>query len=345
MRIFRNALVVPLVAPFLLAACAGNVAVDLFDSPERIWPDSPETARFAYFGEFSTAADLGIKESFWSRVVSFATGPSREAMVQPMAVAATVDGQVIFVADPEANCIHRYDLSRNRYSRLTTGRDMPDASPIGLAVTDDGWLFATDSQQGLLYRMAPDDSQLDIFNTEPDLKQPTGIFWDSGTDRLFVTDTAQQTILVLDRLGNVKRTVSGRGADPGRFNFPTYLWVDPQNELLVTDSLNFRIQRFDSKGNFLHQFGQNGDEQGYFSRPKGIATDSYGHVYVVDALMHSVQIFSGQGELLLSIGRQGQGAGEFWLPNGIYITRDNKIFVADAHNKRIQMFQYVGPQQ
>ena len=345
MRRFPNALFVPLVAPVLLAACAGTVAVDLFDSPERIWPDFPETARIAYFGEFSTSSDLGIKESFWSRVVSFATGPSHEAMVRPMAVAATVDGQVIFVADPEANCVHRYDLLRNRYSRLTTGRDMPDASPIGLAVTDDGWLFATDSRQGLLYRAAPDDSRLDILITEPELKQPTGIFWDSGTDRLLVTDTAKQTILVFDRSGNLKQTVSGRGADPGRFNFPTYLWMDSQNELLVTDSLNFRIQRFDSKGNFLHQFGQNGDEPGFFSRPKGIATDSLGHVYVVDALMHLLQIFDRQGELLLSIGGQGQGAGEFWLPNGIFITSDNTIYIADAYNKRIQVFRYIGPQE
>ena len=343
MRMLFKVKIILLVAPLYLMACAGNAPVRLLESPERTWPESPETARIAYFGDFSTPSDFGIKEGFWSRVVSFATGPSSEAMVRPMAVAATDDGQVIFVADPEAHCVHRFDLRQDRYTRLATASSMPDASPIGLAVTDDGWLFATDSRQGLLYKVAPGDSHLDVFDTSSTLRQPTGIFWNRVADRLLVTDTAEQAILIFDRAGNIKQTIGGRGSEPGRFNFPTYLWADANDELLVTDSLNFRIQRFDSNGSFLHQFGQNGGEPGYFSRPKGIATDSFGHVYVVDALMHLLQIFSRQGELLLSIGGQGQGAGEFWLPNGIFITSDNTIFVADAYNKRIQVFRYIGP--
>lgn len=328
-----------------LSACAANAPVSMLQSAGKVWPEPPAMGRIAYFGQFSLPSDLGFKESFWGRLVSFAAGPSSAAMVRPMAVAATVTGEVIFVADTEARCVHRYDLREGRYSRLVTRRGAPAASPVGLAVTADGQLFVTDSQQGLIYTVAPGKSQLEIFDVVTKLRQPTGIFWHENANRLYVTDTAAQEILGFDRSGKLEATFSGRGSGTGHFNFPTYLWVDADGELLVTDSLNFRVQRFDGNGNFLYEFGQNGDEPGYFSRPKGVATDSLGHVYVVDALMHLLQIFNRQGELLLSVGGQGHGVGEFWLPNGLFITGDDTIYVADAYNKRVQVFRYIGPRE
>ena len=344
MRPFHGALAIWLVLPALLGACTANDVVDPFDTPKRVWPEPPQTARVVYVGEFSTAADLGIKESFWSRIVAITAGPSSRAMVRPMAVAVTDDGQIIYVADSEAHCVHRFDLKKRRYTKLEVARDLAEAFPIGLAITDDNWLFVTDSQRGLLYRVAPGGGELEVFDTAAVVRQPTGIFWDSGADQLFVTDTISQVVLVIDREGDLKHTIGERGAGPGQLNFPTYLWMDGHGELLISDSLNFRVQRFDNKGSFLYQFGENGDEPGYFSRPKGIATDSLGHIYVVDSLLHALQIFGQRGEFLLSIGQQGQGSGEFWLPNGIFITKDNTIFMADSYNARIQVFRYVGPE-
>jgi sugar lactone lactonase YvrE len=326
-----------------LAACATNVPVEPFDTPKRIWPDAPQTPRIAYLGAFSEAADLGIEGGFWSRIVAFTAGPSNNVMARPMAVAASDDGQLIFVADPGANCVHRFDLRKAKYTRLATGKDMPDAFPIGLALTDDGWLYVSDSQRGLLYEVPPGARQLANFDTALRLRQPTGIAWDRGTDHLLVTDTTEQVIAVLDRAGGLQRSIGGRGSGPGRFNYPTHLWSTGNGELLVTDSLNFRIQRFNSDGVSVQQFGQGGASLGYFSRPKGVAVDSFGHVYVVDAMMHGMQLFNRQGELLLFVGNQGQGAGEFWLPGGIYITEGNTIYIADAYNKRVQVFRYIGP--
>jgi sugar lactone lactonase YvrE len=236
-------------------------------------------------------------------------------------------------------------MRKAKYTRLAAGKDMPDAFPIGLALADDGWLYVTDSQRGLLYEVPPGARQLAHFETALRFRQPTGIAWDRETDHLLVTDTTEQVIAVLDRAGDLQRSIGGRGSGPGRFNFPTHLWSAGNSELLVTDSLNFRIQRFDSDGAFVQQFGQGGASLGYFSRPKGVAMDSFGHVYVVDAMMHGMQLFNRQGELLLFVGNQGQGAGEFWLPGGIYITEGNTIYVADAYNKRVQVFRYIGPEE
>lgn len=251
---------------------------------------------------------------------------------------------MIFVADPDAGCVHRYDLRRNRYTCLESSRGEPRLSAVGLAVTETGVLFVTDSVRGLILKATPHMDTVEPFRVSEQLQQPTGVFWSAETQRLLVTDTARQTVLEFDLKGNLRREFGERGVLPGQFNFPTYIWLNDENELLITDSLNFRIQRLGKDGEFLGGFGEMGDQPGDFSRPKGVATDSFGHVYVVDALMHAVQIFNRQGELLLSIGNQGQGEGEFWLPNGIYITPSNLIFVADSYNKRVQVFRYVGPE-
>lgn len=262
-------------------------------------------------------------------------------MSRPMAVAATPDGNVVYVADPDAHCVHRYDLERGRYKCLVAA-DESVVSPIGLAVTNAGHLYVSDSQHGRLLQMAPSGKVLEQFNVEVTLEQPTGLFWDGPAERLLVTDTMQQLVMAVDAQGRHLATLGERGNREGQFNFPTYLWIDGAGELLVTDSLNFRIQRFDSQRNFLHMFGKNGDQPGDLARPKGVAVDTFGHIYVIDALFHAMQVFDRDGRWLLTVGRQGQGPGEFWLPNGIFVTANNTIFVADSYNKRVQVFRYVG---
>lgn len=326
----------------LLAGCAAGVPVVPFQDQGAVWPEAPNGQRIAFVGEFSSAADIGIKQSAWARFVSFTAGARDNALIRPMAVAATSDHNIIFVADPDAGCVHRYDIGAARYRCLASHKNQSLVSPIGLAVTEDGWLFVSDSQLGVLFQAAPGSKQLEPFDVSVDLEQPTGLYWDSESQHLYVTDTRKQSVLVFDRLGKLEQTIGKRGSAPGDFNYPTYLWKDASGDLLVTDSLNFRLQRFDADGIFQFAFGENGDQPGDFSRPKGVAMDSYGHIYVVDALMHSLQIFSAEGELLLAVGGRGQGQGQFWLPNGIFITNDDMIFVADAYNKRIQVFRYLG---
>lgn len=328
----------------LLSGCATGVSLTPFENETRTWPEAPELKRIAFVAEFSKSSDLGIKGSAWSRLISFAAGARDDAMVRPMDVAVTSEGNIVFVADPDAQCVHRYDIARARYTCLRVTGGMGPLSPIGLAVTGDGWLFVSDSQLGRLFRAAPNSKGLELFKVSAELQQPTGMHWDPASGRLFVTDTGKQSVFVFDRNGELLQTISERGSLPGQFNFPTYLWTDANKELLVTDTLNFRVQRFDSEGVFLRSFGENGDRAGEFARPKGIATDSLGHIYVIDALFHSMQIFNREGEFLISVGEQGQDRGQFWLPNGIFVTPDNTIFVADSYNKRIQVFRYVGPE-
>ena len=325
----------------ILAGCATTAPSNPFENEGAIWPAPPAAGRIAFVTEFSGSSDLGIRKNVWAKLISLAVGSSEDHMVRPMAVAAMADGSVVFVADPDAHCVHRYDLARGRYHCMVP-EDQSGVSPIGLAITREGRLFVSDSQNGRLLQAAPGDSELAPFAVAVKLEQPTGLHWEANSERLFVTDTGRQVVVAVDTQGQLLATLGERGGQAGQFNFPTYLWIDGDGELLVTDSLNFRIQRFDKQENFLQMFGKNGDQQGDFARPKGVAVDTFGHVYVVDSLLHALQIFDRSGQLLLSIGAQGQAPGEFWLPNGIFVTGDDTIFVADSYNKRVQVFRYVG---
>jgi sugar lactone lactonase YvrE len=327
----------------LLTSCVGGGQMVAFDNPGRVWPEPPDMQRIAFVGEFSGSSDLGIKPGVWARMVSLVAGGRDDVMVRPMAVVSAQDDSVIYVADPGARCVHRYDLQRSKYTCLTMHNNQALVSPVGLTLSSDGRLFVSDSRLGAIFQLKVGDKWLEEFTVANELLQPTGIAWDERAQLLVVTDTGTQSIKAFDASGTLVWQFGERGGLPGQVNYPTYSWLDTGSELLLTDSLNFRVQRFAEDGRFISSFGQNGDSAGSFARPKGVATDSYGHVYVVDALSHSIQLFNRDGALLLSIGEQGQEAGQFWLPNGIHISGDNTIYVADSQNRRIQVFRYVGP--
>lgn len=326
-----------------IVGCAAGVPIDPFSVEQRYWPEPPEQKRIAFMGQFSSAGELGIRESAWARFINVAAGARSDNMIRPMAVAASVDGRIIVVADPDARCVHRYDLQRGRYTCLALSRTEFLVSPVGLAVSDDDELFVADSSLGRLYRASIDDKRLEPFEVSAELLQPTGVAWDSVHQLLYVTDTGSQSIKAFNTNGTLEKEFGDRGTMPGQFNYPTYLWFDLRDELLVTDSLNFRIQRFADGGQFLSEFGENGDRPGKLARPKGVATDSFGHIYVIDALFNALQVFNESGDLLLAIGERGQDVGQFWLPNGVFVGIDNTIYVADSRNKRVQVFRYVGP--
>jgi sugar lactone lactonase YvrE len=343
LRIGRNFRTICWLLPAALAAgCAGQEVLEPFTEAGPVWPEPPEAARLQFIGEFSRPEDLGIYPSLWSKVVRMTAGPAQDKLLRPMSVAVAGQANIIYVADPGAGCVHRYDLRSRKYRQLRLARDAPLLSPVGLAVTPDGRVFVSDSQLATIFVAEADDKILTPLRLNGPLQQPTGLAWDATTDHLYVVDTAAQVIRRYATSGSLIAEYGQRGEQAGTLNYPTYLWQDHERNLIVSDSLNFRIQRFSHDGTALGQFGGVGDATGALSRPKGVAADSFGHIYVVDSLFHAVQIFDSDGRFLLAVGQQGQGPGQFWLPAGLFIDAQNTIFVADTHNSRIQVFRYVG---
>lgn len=332
-----------LLAALAALALIGAAAAAEEDSaaPLPAWPPAPEKARVEFVRSFSCAEDLGIRKSFFARLKDFIFGEENSRIVRPMAVVA--DGNAIFVADPGARGVHRFEAASGDYTLITGPDDAPLPSPVGLARGSGGDIYVADSALARVFVIRPGAKHAVPLDLDGTLGQPTGVAFDTATNRLFVADTAAHRIAVFDRDGRHVAQIGARGSGNGEFNFPTYLWLTSAGRLYVTDSLNFRIESFDTQGRFVAKFGRQGNGTGEAARPKGVATDRFGHVYVVDALFHAIQIFDEDGRLLLPVGQIGQQPGEFWLPTGLFIDpQSDLIYVADSYNRRIQVLHYVG---
>lgn len=328
----------------LVVACAPiHKTINLNTHSKLVWPDQPEKPRIAYVASFNQPGDFGIEKGFFTRLGEFFTGAVERRIIRPMAIVKT-SNNVLFVADPGAKGIHRFDIKNKRYSLVRLNGEKILPSPVGLAVDKKDNVYVVDSELAQLFKIEKNKDEAVTVSLDESLTQPTSVAIDSDTNSLYITDTASHQIKHFSFDGKLKSVIGKRGTAEGEFNYPTMIWRAKSGQLFVTDSLNFRVQIFSRDGKFIRYFGKQGDGSGHLSRPKGVATDSHGHVYVVDSLFHVFQLFNSKGSFLLHVGAQGQGKGEFWLPSGIFIGNNDMIYVADSHNQRIQVFRYIGGQ-
>ena len=290
---------------------------------------------------FTGAEDLGIRKPFLQRIGILVSGRSEERLVRPMAVVESL-GSRYFVADPGVRGVHLFDRQRGRYRLIQRENGGPLPSPVGLAAGPRGEVYVADSRLPGLFVIEPGADVATQVPLDAMLAQPTGVALDKLGGRIYLVDTGSHEVKVFARDGALLRRVGGRGTGPGKFNYPTMIWMTEAGEFMVSDSLNFRTQVFDTEGNFLRQFGAAGDGAGYQPQSKGIATDSHGHIYIADSMLHAIQIFDSSGTFLYRLGLRGDGSGEFWLPAGVFIGERDTIYVADSYNRRIQVFRYTG---
>ena len=155
-------------------------------------------------------------------------------------------------------------------------------------------------------------------------------------DVLYVADTYNNRIQVLDNNGNFIRTFGQMGSDPGQFLNPSGIVVDSSTgNIYVADTGNARIQIFNSNGQFLSQF-KTGiiPMEPYFSY-----IDKSGHLLVSDGANHVINRFdTSTGSFLSQFGALGTAPGTFHGPRGIAQDNAGNIWIADNYNNRVQKF-------
>ncbi len=89
--------------------------------------------------------------------------------------------------------------------------------------------------------------------------QPTDVTW--GPDgSIYVADGyGNSRIAKFNKDGNLVKHWGERGTQPGEFNTPHSIVIDPQNNLIVADRQNGRIQVFDTDGKFKEQWRPGGN--------------------------------------------------------------------------------------
>ena len=133
-----------------------------------------------------------------------------------------------------------------------------------------------------------------------------------------------------------------KGAQPGQFDLPHGIALDPQGHVYVADRSNGRVQVFDGDGKFLAQW--KGPEIG---RPWALTVGPDGCFYVVDGGdMNPKPPDRGRivkldlhGKVLDQFGSFGSYDGQFYWAHDVAVARDGAVYVTDVHlGMRVQKF-------
>jgi len=328
----------------LLSFCNGcdsnRNELSLRPDVQLAWPAPPEKARIIYLGVISTEADLKAKTSVTQGIGELLFGKSKIGVLVAPSDVAIDQSDRLFVTDSAGAAVHIFNLNKRTYKQFSALADEEKLlKPVGLTIAGDR-IYVVDS---ILRKVCVFDKKgkfIFSFGHEH-FERPSGIAYSQEDEIVYVTDTADHAVKVFTMGGKFVEQIGSRGMEPGRFNFPTHLWVDKSGNIYVSDTLNYRVQVFSRRRRFLQMFGTQGDRPGNFAHPCGLATDAFGNIYVTDRQFENVQLFDQQGRILLAFGQEGTQAGQFWLPAGLFIDHRNRIYVADSFNKRIQVFELV----
>ena len=111
--VLRSAL---LALALALGGCATPPPEPAPEPATLVWPSPPDEARVVYVKSISGPKDLGITKSFLRRAFEFVFGEAQERLIRPMSVVEV--GGMLYVADPGAHGVHRFDRKDGSYTLL-----------------------------------------------------------------------------------------------------------------------------------------------------------------------------------------------------------------------------------
>lgn len=192
------------------------------------------------------------------------------------------------------------------------------------------------------------------------LNMPKGIAMDKK-GHLYVADSANGAIRVVDKQGYVKTLVSG-------LKFPTGIVISASGDLYVTETLNHRILKISPQGQWtvlagggytisngapVGAFADGIGEESKFNEPRDLDIDTEGNLYVADTGNQRIRKITPEGKVTTIAGsgtdlidgtsyiaggyQDGEGTSvKFNFPLGLAVGEDKTIYVADSYNHCIR---------
>lgn len=322
----------------LLAAACGHAPRAAPREEAAVWPAPPAAPRARLAWIFPDPTRPPPRPNLLRRLVDLVAGrdpdgPAPRPLERPFGVA--VDGEAVFVADPELPAVLRISPD-GAHSRVECA-GVPWVAPMGVALGPGASILVADAGAGRLVRVERDRRCTPL--AEGELERPTGVA--ARGDRIYVVDPPRHALVVLDDSGRVLSRLGGRGSDAGQLHFPSAVAVSPSGTVLVADAFNFGVAIWDADGAWRGRIAGGGEEELAPPRPKGIAADGAGRIYLSDAERDEVAIIGPDGAREFAIGATGAEPGRLAHPAGLALAGD-RLVVADSLNRRIQSFELLG---
>lgn len=309
------------------------------DEIDITWPQPPQKPRVRFVEMIRSNRDVEGRTRRNLKEILLGIDPDRLAVTlgRPMDVTTDSRGRIL-VTDSSHKGIHVYDPVNHSFDLYGTEGKGALSWPIGIDVDAGDNIYVADTKAHRLVKYDPEGNYIWAIG---DFANPVGVAVDQKRGRVFVADSKEHVIKVLNTEGEKTSTVGERGTDEGQFNFPTFIDVDNDGALYVVDFGNFRVQVFSSSLEVEGGFGSVGVYPGQFSKPKGISVDSRGIIYVVDNSHSNFQMFDKEFQLLLPVGSFGREAGQFTMPTGVHVSDNDLICITDFGNSRLQILEYI----
>ena len=246
------------------------------------------------------------------------------------------------VCEWHTNTVKVFDSS---YGLLRTfGNTGPEENrldmPLGVAISADNTLFVaarhcvkkfTLEGQFIASVGSKGSGQLQ-FDT------PWAIAYNCTNNRLYVCDTQNHCITILNHDLTFHGSFGNKGSETGQLNWPEGISADSKGNVLVADYFNSRVQVFDASGHYLSSITHTTPGE-RLQGPVSVAVGPDDWVYVVENSLNRVSVFDENHKYIKSFGKEEDKDGEFNDPYAIAVNDDGCVYVSDTRNDRVQEFK------
>jgi len=169
------------------------------------------------------------------------------------------------------------------------------------------------------------------------LRNPGGICIDSE-GIVYVADTGNHRIAVLDTAGRLSREMGGLGVGAYQLNRPSDVSAKLGLDLLVADTGNDRIQRFNRRLGYISTISS--DDA--FTQPISVDVSSFGDLFILDGSRKQIVKIDALGSQLLLFGGIESGDGELHDPKDVSVWSQESVWVADGVSGNVVQFDLFG---
>ena len=257
----------------------------------------------------------------------------------PWGVVITKNEEIV-VAESGAHCItilNKKGKKVKSFGRRGT-KEGQFIYPCGVAISQDGHILVTDDHrlQKLTFEgdCVKSVGSSKIGNGPLQFNIPIGITVHPTTGQIFIADTQNHRIQVLNKDLTYSDSFGKRGSSPEQFNDPYDVTFDNEGYLYVADRDNNCIKKFTSTGQYISTFSSEGSNPGQIKYPLSIIIDN-NLLYVSERGNNRISIFDTNGCFIHCFGKRGSGEGEFNSPFGITVDSLGNLYVSDTCNNRL----------
>ena len=261
---------------------------------------------------------------------------------EPRHIAFAATGEIVVCERSPAHCVSVLDSSyRHLRSFGNTGPEERKLdTPLGVAISSDNTVFVAACH--CVKKFTLEGQFIASVGTRGSgrlqFKTPWAIAYNGTNNKVYVCDTLNHRITILNHDLTLHGSFGSIGSDPGQFNKPKGISVDTKGNVVVADRDNHRIQVFDASGHFLSAITHTMSGQ-QLQGPVSVSVGPDNCVYVLEKDICRVSIFNHAGKYIKSFGRRGDKDGEFGWAYCVAVSDEGYVYVSDTDNNQIQVFK------